>query len=275
VNTLTPKVDCHVHIFDPERFPYTPDVFYRPSGHEIATATHLRYLLDAHHVQHAIISGPNSGYGLDNRCMLSAVAEGGGRYKGVAVVRNDASRQELQDLQGAGVVGIAFNVALLGVDFYLDLPPLLQRIHDLNMLAQFQVESDQLVALQPMLLDSGARLIFDHCGRPIPEKGLSQAGFAALLALGRARRAYVKLSALSLYSHRPFPHEDAWPFVHALVEAYTPDFLMWASNWPFIRASARVDYGPLLAQMEQLIPSESARHAIFWETPVRLFGFGK
>jgi predicted TIM-barrel fold metal-dependent hydrolase len=186
---------------------------------------------------------------------------------------NDASRQELQDLQGNGVVGIAFNVALLGVEFYRDLLPLLQRLRDLNMLAQFQMEGDQLLELQPMLLDSGVRLVFDHCGRPIPEKGLDQPGFAALLALGRARRAYVKLSALSLCSHRPFPHEDVWPFIHALVEAYTPQFLMWASNWPFIRASARIDYGPLLAQMEQLIPSESARHEIFWETPLRLYGF--
>ena len=271
----TPKIDCHVHIFDPERFPYTPDVFYRPSGHEIATALQFRYLLDAHDVQHAVISQPNSGYGLDNRCMLSAVAEGGGRYKGVAVVRNDASRQELQDLQAADVVGVACNVALLGVDFYRDLGPLLQRLRDLNMLAQFQVEGDQLVAMQPMLLDSGVQLVFDHCGRPVPEKGLDQPGFAALLSLGRARRAYVKLSALALSSRRAFPHEDMWPFLRALVEAYSPQFLTWASNWPFIRASARIDYGPLLAQMEQLIPSDSARHAIFWETPRRLFGFGK
>jgi predicted TIM-barrel fold metal-dependent hydrolase len=270
----TPKIDCHVHIFDPERFPYTPDVFYRPSGHEIATANQLRYLLDAHDVRHAIISGPNSGYGLDNRCMLSAVAEGGGRYKGVAVVRNDVNRQQLQDLQGAGVVGIAFNVALLGVDSYRDLGPLLQRLRDLNMLAQFQVKGDQLVALQPMLLDSGAQLIFDHCGRPIPEKGLGQAGFAALLSLAETGRACVKLSGLALCSHRPFPHEDVWPFIHEMVKAYTPQFLMWASNWPFIRASARVDYGPLLAQVEQLIPTKSARDAIFWETPLRIFGFG-
>ena len=188
-------------------------MFYRPYGHEIATENQLRYLLDAHEVRHAIISGPNSGYGLDNRCMLNAVAEGGDRYKGVAVVRNDASIQELQDLQGAGVVGIAFNVALLGVNSYHDVGPLLQRLRDLDMLAQFQVEGDQLVGLQPMLLDSGAQLIFDHCGRPVPERGLGQAGFAALLSLGGIGRAYVKLSGLALCSHLPFPHEDAWPFI--------------------------------------------------------------
>ena len=32
-----PVVDCHVHVFDPRRFPYTPDTFYAPVGPEIGT----------------------------------------------------------------------------------------------------------------------------------------------------------------------------------------------------------------------------------------------
>ncbi len=42
-----------------------------------------------------------SGCGLDNRCLLDALEHGGGRYKGIAVLRYDASRDELQDLQAA------------------------------------------------------------------------------------------------------------------------------------------------------------------------------
>ena len=118
--TLQPRIDCHVHVFDPARFPYADDAWYRPSGGETGTADNLGQVLDAHGVRHALIVGPNSGYGLDNRCLLDALARGEGRYKGIAVVRNDASRTELQDLQAAGVVGVAFNVALLGVDFYRD-----------------------------------------------------------------------------------------------------------------------------------------------------------
>src|SRR5438045_2680705 len=100
------KVDCHLHVFDPARFPYSADTFYRPAGGEIATVSQLDALLDAHAVRHALIVGPNSGYGLDNRCLLDALAHGTGRYKGIAVVRNDASREELQELQAKGVIGI-------------------------------------------------------------------------------------------------------------------------------------------------------------------------
>ncbi|MEO7161153.1 MAG: hypothetical protein ABJA84_06570 [Polaromonas sp.] len=64
-------------------------------------ADNLAQVLDAHGVQNALIVGPNSGYGLDNRCLLDALARGAGRYQGVAVVRNDASRGELQALQAA------------------------------------------------------------------------------------------------------------------------------------------------------------------------------
>jgi hypothetical protein len=57
-------------------------------------------------------------------------ARGAGRYKGIAVLRNDASQGELQDLQAAGVIGVAFNVAMYGVDFYRDIEPLLERMRD-------------------------------------------------------------------------------------------------------------------------------------------------
>jgi len=105
------RVDCHVHVFDPERFAYAPDMFYRPSGFEIATPSLLSHVLDAHDVRHALLVGPNSGYGLDNRCMLDSLSYGKGGYQGIAVVPNDTGSAELHELKGLGVIGIALNVA--------------------------------------------------------------------------------------------------------------------------------------------------------------------
>ena len=264
-------IDCHVHVFDPARFPYAADAYYRPEGAEIGTTAQLGHLMDAHGVQHALIVGPNSGYGLDNRCMLDALAQGAGRYKGVAVLRNNASLDELRELQAAGVIGVAFQVQLMGLDFYRDIGPLLGRLRDLDMWAQVQVHADQLVTLGPMLEASGARLLFDHCGRPDPRAGPGQAGFQALLALAETGRAYVKLSGLNKCSVVPHPYPDAWPYVQALLDAYTPQSLMWASDWPFLRATERIDYGPLLKLFERLLPDPDTRRTIFWDTPKRLF----
>ncbi len=271
--TAQPKIDCHVHVFDPARFPYPEDAFYRPDGHEIATADALGQLMAAHDVQHALIVGPNSGYNLDNRCLLDALKHGAGRFKGAAVVRNDVGRDELQALQAQGVIGVTLNAALLGPDFYRDAAPLLQHLRDLGLWAAVQVRHDQLVEMRPMLQDSGAQLLFDHCGRPDPQAGLGQAGFQALLKLAETGRAAVKLSSLVKTSLQPFPHPDAWPYVQALLEAFTPQALMWGSDWPFLRAPARIDYGPLLDVFGQLVPDAAARQSILWDTPKRLFGF--
>ncbi|KQP43162.1 amidohydrolase [Pseudorhodoferax sp. Leaf274] len=269
-----PIVDCHVHVFDPERFPYAADTWYRPAPAETGTPAQLAQVLDAHGVRHALLVGPNSGYGLDNRLLLDTLARGGGRYKGIAVLRNDTSRGELQDLQAQGVVGVALNAALLGVDFYRDTGPLLERLRELGLWADVQVEGDQLVALGPLLQDSGARLVFDHVGRFVPAAGTGQAGFAALLALAGTGRAAVKLSGLAKVSAQAWPHADCAPYVQALVEAFTPSQLVWASDWPFLRAPARIDYAPLLTLLERQLPDAQARQQVLWETPLRLFGFG-
>lgn len=274
MTSLEPAIDCHVHVFDPQRFAYAPDAWYLPSPAETGTPALLEQVLAAHGVRHALLVGPNSGYGLDNRCLLHTLAQGQGRYKGIAVVDNHASRTQLQALKASGVVGVAFNVALLGTDFYAQTEPLLQHLRDLDMWAQVQVEADQLTVLNPMLLASGCKVLFDHCGRPHPPAGLGQAGFASLLAWAGTGRACVKLSGCAKFAAQAFPHADARPFVDALIEAFTPQALVWASDWPFLRAPARIDYGPLRAQVNDWLPQPQDQCAVLWDTPKRLFGFG-
>lgn len=268
------KIDCHNHLFDPQRFPYQDGIFYRPAGQEIGTPAQFLQVLDAYGVQHALAVGPNSGYATDNRCLLDAIAHSDGRLKGIAVVANDIPRGELAQLKAGGIVGIALNPALFGVAEYASAGGLLKMLAELDLFAQVQVQNDQLVELQPLLLASGARLLIDHCGRPDLTAGLNQPGFQALLALGRSGRAGVKLSGYAKFSRQAFPHADTWPYVRALVDAFTPDACVWGSDWPFLRAAERIDYGPLLKLVEQLFPDAEVRRKILWETPRKLFGFG-
>ncbi len=268
-----PKVDAHCHVLDPARFPYAADVAYRPAGQEIGTLVQYQSVMDAYGVRHALLVGPNSGYGTDNRCLLDAITRGQGRFKGIAVVPNGASRSELERLKAAGVVGVAFNATVHGVDHYAATAGLLRMLADLDLFIQIQVEHDQLVPLAPMLEQSGARILIDHCGRPTPGAGLEQPGFQALLALARTRRAAVKLSGYQKFSAEPPPYGDAQPFVHALIDAFTLDACMWASDWPFLKATERLDVGPLLRAVERLLPDPADRRRLLWDTPCRLFGF--
>lgn len=268
-----PKVDCHCHVLDPEGFPYAPDVSYRPAGQETGSASYFEQVLDAYGVQHALLVGPNSGYGSDNRCLLSAIAGSRGRFKGIAVLPSDAPDAWLQELKAQGIVGVAFNYSLHGLDYYRTAAPLMERLAALGLFVQVQVEAAQLQTLAPQLLASGAQLLVDHCGRPDLASGIGGAGFTALLRLADSQRATVKLSGFAKFSAQGFPFPDTRPFACALLEAFGADHCIWASDWPFLKAPYRLDYGPLLQLFAQMVPDAVDQQKILWTTPKRLFGF--
>jgi predicted TIM-barrel fold metal-dependent hydrolase len=268
-----PKIDTHCHLFDPARFPYGEATPYRPSGQEIGTAAQLLHVLDAYGVRNALLVGPNSGYEQDNRCMLDAIASGNGRLKGIAVVPHDIDDTALRALKAAGVIGVAFNATFHGVDYYVDTADLLERLAALDLCISLQVEKDQLVTLAPMLADAGVRVLIDHCGRPSPGAGLDQPGFRTLLSLAVTNRVFVKLSGYVKFAQDPYPYADVRPFVDALLDAFTPDRCMWASDWPYLRATQRIDYGPLLKLIERFVPDATSRRRVMYETPRRVLGF--
>lgn len=267
------KIDAHCHVLDPVRFPYAPDVRYEPVAQEIGPVQQYLQVMQAYGIRHALMVAPNSGYNLDNRCLLDALAQGGGRFKGVAIVPMDMGHDGLQALQAQGVIGVAFNPSLLGVDFYAGAEPLLHRLAALDMLLSLQVEHDQLLAMQAMLERSQVKVLIDHCGRPDPGKGLSQPGFQALLALGRSGRVAVKLSGFQKFSRQGPPFDDSLPYVQALIDAFTLEACLWATDWPFLRAPHRLDVGPLLRALERLLPRASDRAQLMWHSPRHWLGF--
>ncbi|MBN3807407.1 amidohydrolase family protein [Paraburkholderia sp. Ac-20336] len=267
------KIDCHCHVFDPIRFPYRDDTTYRPAQQEIGTTAQFVRVMDAYGVRHALLVGPTSGYRTDNRCLLDALETYPARFRGIAVVDNDISRGELAALRRAGVVGVAFNPAMEGIELVREAGALFGMLADLGMVAQIQVAGDQMAELGPWLASQPAALAVDHCGRPNSVDGVAQAGFDALLRLADSGRACVKLSGWQKYSRTAHPYEDTRPYAQALLRAFGPEHCVWGSDWPFLRAPERLDYGPLLTLFETIVPDADVRRQIQWDTPRRLFGF--
>jgi predicted TIM-barrel fold metal-dependent hydrolase len=270
-----PKVDCHAHVIDPANFPYGKDVAYRPSGQEVGTTAQFVEVMKCHGVRHALLVQPNSGYGSDNSCMLDAIKNGEGRFKGIAIVDLDADAATLRELRSRGVIGAAVNPTFHGNDYYRRADGLIKHLADLDMFLNLQVENNQFLMFAPWIESIPVKVVIDHTGRPTPPAGLDQPAFAAMLRLAKTGRVSVKISGYMKFARRPYPFEDCWPFVRAMVDAFTLDRCMWASDWPFLRASERQDYGPLVQLAGQLFPDANDRRKLFWDTPNRLFNFGQ
>ena len=268
-----PKIDCHCHVLDPTRFPYNLNTKYRPSGQEVAPVDHFMRVMELHGVRHALVVGTNSAYSEDLSPVLDAIARGDGRFRGIAVVANDVTGSELEHLKARGIVGVSFNGTFHDASYYASTHELLRNLTSLDLVLQLQVKEDQLLDFLPIIDRTQVRLVVDHCGKPVPERGIEQAGFQALLQLGQSRRASVKISGFSQFSRERYPYRDVQPFVDALIAAFTFDACIWGSDWPFLRATERMDYGPLLQLVEKLVPNAEDRNKLFWKTPHRVFGF--
>lgn len=268
-----PKIDCHMHVLDPARFPYNPEVAYKPAGQEIGTPAQYDAVMDFYGVTHALIVQPNSGYGSDNALLLDTIARGKGRFKGVAIIDFDASMNELRDLQAQGIVGAAFNPSLHGSDYYSGARKLVKRLAELGMYVQLQTEHDQLLPFVKWVEEIEVATLVDHCGRPTVAQGLNQPAFQALLKLADTGRVSVKLSGYAKFTQQSYPFDDCEPFVRALVDAFTLDHCIWASDWPYLKAPERNDFGPLTALVQRWFPDAGDRAKLFSETAKSLFGF--
>jgi predicted TIM-barrel fold metal-dependent hydrolase len=270
-----PKIDCHVHVLDPANFAYGKDVAYKPAGQEIGTAAQFRQVMTAYGVKHALLVQPNSGYESDNSCMLDAIANGEGRFKGIAIIDLDADVATLKQFRSQGIIGAAVNPTFHGNDYYKHADGLMKRLADFDMFFNLQVENDQFLMYEPWIKRIPVKVLIDHAGRPAPPAGLSQPSFAAMRRLAKTGRVSVKLSGYLKFAKLPYPFEDCWPFVRALVDAFTLDHCMWASDWPYLRAHERQDYGPLVQLAGHLFPDPKDRRRLFWDTPNRLFKFAQ
>ncbi|MEN9995772.1 MAG: hypothetical protein RL462_548 [Pseudomonadota bacterium] len=267
-----PKIDGHCHILDPQRFPYPSEVPYHPQGQEIGTANYYKHVMDAYGVKHALLVGPNSGYGSDNRCLLDAISQGEGRFKGMAVVSADTSLRMLKALKAQGIVGIAFNMALHGLDHYADIDPLLQLLRDLDMWAQFQVSANQLEALWPRIQRAGIQTMIDHCGRPILSEGPTAPGIEALWRLADSGLGVIKISGFAKFSEKGFPFDDTHEHVLKVFNAFGSDRCIWASDWPHLRGTYRLDYGTLLMLANRWFTPLQLQ-AMMWDTPAKILGW--
>lgn len=262
--------DCHMHIYDAERFPPS-----RPGSRMQANAAVADYrrLQQRIGTTRTVIVQP-AAYGTDNRVTLDAIARLG-NARGVAVVFPDVGDSELRGLDSGGVRGIRFTVfdpatAVTRIDM---IEPLARRMADIGWHVQIHMRGDQIVANADLLRRLPATMVIDHMGRvPLPE-GASHAAFRVVRELIDKGNTWVKLSgAYQDTKIGPPTYADATALARAYVAA-APERMVWGSDWPHPTEKNKPDDALLLDLLSEWAPDASTRRRILVDNPQALYGF--
>jgi len=267
-------IDCHVHVVDPEHFPYDEGPGYKPRPHETGTASQLAHTLAVHGIAGALLVQPSC-YGSDNTAMLAAIRRSKTCYKAISVVDPYISSADLDELAAAGTVGIRLNAVNMGADAVRAATPLMAMLADRGWFVELQCHAAQLRELSGPVLESGVRLLLDHIAYPDMAHDTRQSGFRHALGLAKTGQVFLKLSGGFRLSRQPYPHSDLDRLVSLALDAFGPERCVWGSDWPFVGSSSRPSYRSTLDLLVRWLPDQGARKVVLTETPRALFGFHK
>ena len=283
VRFVVPKraCDCHVHVFDPGRFPFAASRTYTP---ESATAAQLLAMHRALHISRVVIVQP-SVYGTDNSCLLDAMKQYGSEARGIAVLPTEISSATLDNMERAGVRGVRINLGT-AANTNLDdarrrLKSAIEQIQGRKWCVQIYAALPVIQGLSDLILASPVPVVLDHFGGAKAALGLQQPGFDKLLELVRSEQGYVKISGAYRTSDQPPDYPDLVPLARALIEA-NPHRILWGSDWPHPDTGAgrkpsdlspllRVDDGHLLDLLAKWAPDTASRNTILVDNPATLY----
>jgi 2-pyrone-4,6-dicarboxylate lactonase len=263
--------DVHMHVFGPlARYPHVAEPHYTlPDG----KLEHYQGLMQVLDIDRFVIVQP-SFYGVDNRCLLDALAKAGPAARGVVMVEDDVTIPELQRLHKAGARGIRLDLFKRAnwprEDIKAYIRDTVQKVKALDWHLQFYAPGYVVRDLVDFLADIEIPFVIDHMGYMLAEDGLTEADFKRLLDLMTDGHCYLKLSGP--YRIAKEKGYAAVADVAKAIVAQEPRRALWGSDWPHIPQSSR-DTGELLNLLVDWAPNADDRKRILVDNPLRLFDF--
>jgi predicted TIM-barrel fold metal-dependent hydrolase len=267
--------DCHMHIYDPDRFAFAPSPRAAPRH---AAVPQYRMLQKRVGTTRAVIVTPRN-YATDNRATVDAIAQMGADARGVAVLLPSVADAELKRLHEAGVRGIRFSLGdpASAVVTPAMIEPLAKRAAGLGWHVQFNLGGEQIVELAGLLSRLPSQMVFDHMANPPLPAGIGHPSHAFVRGLMDKGRAWVKLSgAYSNSRIGPPSYPEATLVARSFIQA-APERLVWGSDWPHpsLPDDHKPDDAALFDLLSQWAPDEATRNRILVRNPEALYGFAR
>jgi 2-pyrone-4,6-dicarboxylate lactonase len=268
-------VDAHCHVFGPmAEFPFSPKAKYLPqdAGPDMlfALRDHLGFS------RNVIVQA--SCHGTDNAATLHAIAQSGGKARGVAVVDPAISAEDLAALHAGGIRGIRFNFLKRLVD---DAPKdkfleVAQRLpQGWHVVIYF--EADILEELRPFMDAIPVPLVIDHMGRPDVRQGPDGPDMRAFRRFLESRDdIWFKATCPDrLDAIKEGGQGDPWDAFAAAVAplvADYPDRALWGTDWPHPNMDTEIpDDGHLVDMIPRIAPSADLQTKLLIDNPMRLY----
>jgi 2-pyrone-4,6-dicarboxylate lactonase len=271
--------DAHFHVFGPEeRYAYdASDLRYKPPlaplEDYLAAARRLGF-------QRFVFVQP-SAYGMDNSCMLDAMAQmDPALCRGIVHLDETKTKDaELARWHAQGIRGIRVNVspvrkpeAGLGDALRPRIEAYGTIARELGWHLDLLLPGWLISELMPTLRTLPVEFTVAHMGLFPAADGVEQRGFQEFLSLvaDGSKRCWVKLTGIYRFSKDP-GFADVTPFAQALI-ATAPDQLIWGSDYPHLSFHDKVGTVGLYNKLAEWA-NAGERQRILADNPARLFGF--
>jgi 2-pyrone-4,6-dicarboxylate lactonase len=272
-------VDAHCHVFGPGAvFPYAPTRKYTPCD---ASKEQLFALRDRLGFARNVIVQATC-HGNDNRALVDALVNSGGKARGVASVGREVSDAELRDLHAAGVRGVRFNFVKRLVDFTPRevLLEIAQRIAPLGWHVVVYFEAQDLPELYDFFTALPTIVVVDHMGRPDVSKPVDGPEFGLFVKMMREHsNIWSKVSCPERLSVSGPPalngeqnaYRDVVPFAKRLVDTF-PDRVLWGTDWPHPNLKNHMPDDGLLADfIPHIATTPELQKQLLVDNPTRLY----
>ncbi|MEU0840604.1 amidohydrolase family protein [Streptomyces sp. NPDC005962] len=264
--------DTHCHILGPtDVFPYAPERTFTP----LDAPKEQLHALHAHLGIGRAVVVQSSCHGSDHRVLLDALAGGGGRLRGVALVGETTTRAEIEELHRAGVRAFRLNFLphLRTAPTRAEIDSILGRVDGLGWAAQLHVRGDGIARLEDMVRRLPGRVVVDHMARVDLASGRDGPAPRSLRALLDTGQVWVKVSGVDRVSRQGPPYADGVALAASLV-AHAPERVVWGTDYPHVNIVGEApDDGLLVELVERIAPDPTRLRRLMVDNPAELFDF--
>jgi predicted TIM-barrel fold metal-dependent hydrolase len=214
-------------------------------------------------------------HGSDHSVLLDALAAGGGRLRGVGLIDEQTTPDELDRLHRAGVRGFRCNFLphLREPPSEREITNLRASVAHLGWHTEIHVQGDGVSRYEEFIASYAAPVVIDHLGRVDLGQGLDSPAVRSLYRLLDSGHVWVKVSGVDRVSRQGPPYADAVALAARLVE-HAPERVLWGTDFPHPNiVGAAPDDGLLVDLLAQIAPRPDHLRRLMVTNPTEFFDF--